>query len=113
MRRGTPRRWATVVAAMASVGETIAPSRNAAAHGRGVTAWITAPTTNVVIKTRPIARNVIGLMFARKSRQVVNIAETYNSGGKNNRNTSSGSSFTCGSPGTNPSARPPMTSRIG
>jgi hypothetical protein len=56
---------------------------------------------------------VIGLMFARKSRHEVNIAETYNSGGKNSRNTSSGSSFTFGSPGTNPSTEPPITSSIG
>src|ERR687894_2146448 len=101
MRRGTPRRWATVVAAMASVGETMAPSTNAAAHGSPATACTTAPTTNVVIRTRPTERNVIGLMFARKSRHDVKIAETYNSGGKNSKNTSWGSSFTFGSPGTN------------
>src|ERR671912_399124 len=43
MRRGTPRRWATAVAAMASVGETIAPRTKAAAHGSPVAVWTTAP----------------------------------------------------------------------
>ena len=113
MRRGTPRRWATVVAAMASVGETMAPSTKAAAQGSPVTVWTTAATTKVVISTSPTASSVIGLIFARKSRHEVKIAETYSSGGKNNKNTSSGSSSTCGSPGTNPSADPPRTSRIG
>lgn len=37
-RRGTPRRRAIVVAASGSVGETMAPSANAAAHGRPSTA---------------------------------------------------------------------------
>ena len=53
MRRGTPRRWATVVAAMASVGETIAPRTKAAAHGSPATVWTTAATTKVVIKHEP------------------------------------------------------------
>jgi hypothetical protein len=113
MRRGTPRRWATAVAAMASVGETIAPRTKAAAHGIPVTVWTTAPTTKVVISTSPTASSEIALMLARKSRHEVKIAETYKSGGKNNKNTSSGSSITGGSPGTNPSADPPRTSRIG
>src|SRR5215208_7026512 len=87
LRRGTPRRWATVVAAMASVGETIAPRTKAAAHGRGVTAWTTAATTKVVISTSPTASSVIALTFARKSRHEVKIAETYSKGGKNNKKT--------------------------
>ncbi len=77
MRRGTPRRWATVVAAMASVGETIAPRTKAAAHGSPVTVWTTAPTTKVVISTSPTASSEIALMLARKSRHEVKIAETY------------------------------------
>jgi hypothetical protein len=113
MRRGTPRRWATVVAAIASVGETIAPRTKAAAHGSPATACTTAATTKVVINTRPTARSEIALTFARKSRHEVKIAETYSKGGKNKRKTSSGSSSTGGSPGTNPSADPPRTSRIG
>ncbi len=113
MRRGTPRRWATVVAAMASVGETIAPRTKAAAQGSPVKVWTTTATTKVVIRTSPTASSEIALTFARKSRHEVKIAETYSKGGKNNRNTSSGSSFTCGSCGTNPSADPPRTSRIG
>src|SRR5215204_4666447 len=72
-----------------------------------------APTTKVVISTSPTASSVIGLTLALKSRQLVKSAETYSKGGKNNRNTSSGSSSTGGSPGTNPSADPPRTSRIG
>src|SRR5215217_7968222 len=98
MRRGTPRRWATVVAAMASVGETIAPRTKAATHGIPMTVWTTAATPKVVISTSPTASSEIGLMLARKSRHDVKSAETYSSGGKNNRNTS---------------ADPPRTSRIG
>src|ERR687898_2575323 len=113
MRRGTPRRWATEVAAMASVGETMAPSTKAAPQGSPTTVWATEATTKVVISTSPTASGVIGLTLALKSRQLVKSAETYSKGGKNNRNTSSGSSSTGGSPGTNPSADPPRTSRIG
>src|SRR5918999_229192 len=90
-----------------------APTTKAAAHGIPVTVWTTAPTTKVVISTSPTASSEIALMLARKSRHEVKIAETYSSGGKNNKNTSSGSRTTGGSPGTNPSADPPITSRIG
>src|SRR5918994_473828 len=98
---------------MASVGETMAPSTKAAPQGSPTTVWATEATTKVVISTSPTASSVIGLTLALKSRQLVKSAETYSKGGKNNRNTSSGSSSTGGSPGTNPSADPPRTSRIG
>ena len=59
--RGTPRRRAIVVAASGSVGETMAPSANAAAHGRpAIAACATTATATVVRSTSAIALSVIG-----------------------------------------------------
>jgi hypothetical protein len=68
IRRGAPRRPAIAVAATGSVGETIAPSTNAAAHGRPMTACATTATVTIVSSTRAIDRDAIGLRFARRSR---------------------------------------------
>ena len=60
------------VAAIGSVGETIAPSTNALAHGRpSIAAWATTATTAVVASTIPTASRPIGLTFARRSRREV------------------------------------------
>ena len=68
-RRGTRSRWAIAVAAIGSVGETIAPSTTAAFHeSPAIAAWATAATPNVVAITSPIASNEIGLTFSRRSR---------------------------------------------
>ena len=57
------------VAAIGSVGETTAPSTNAAAHGRpGTISCATTATTTIVRSTRPIASSPTGRKFARKSR---------------------------------------------
>ena len=76
MRRGTPRRWATEVAAIASVGETMAPRTKAEAQGNPTAQWATAATMQVVVSTSPTARSEIGRRFALKSRQEVKSAET-------------------------------------
>jgi len=55
------------VAATGSVGETIAPSTNAA-HGRPTTRCATKATVRVVSSTRPMDRDAIGLRFALRSR---------------------------------------------
>jgi len=56
------------VAATGPVGETIAPSTNAAAHGRPTTRCATKATVRVVSSTRPMDRDAIGLRFALRSR---------------------------------------------
>ena len=71
IRRGTPSRRAIAVAAIGSVGETIAPSVNAAAHGSPTTSCATTATATVVASTSPIASRPIGRMFVRRSRSEV------------------------------------------
>ena len=114
IRRGIFRRWVTAVAATASGGDTIAPSTNATGQLiPGISACATHATAVVVTTTRPMASSAIGRLLAAKSRHDVNQAAANSSGGRNSSSTSSGSMWTCGSPGTNASASPPTTSRIG
>ena len=57
------------MAATGSVGPTMAPSANAAAHGMPGTAACTATATATMVNsTSPIADMAIGRMFARRSR---------------------------------------------
>ena len=64
------------VAAIGSVGETTAPSTNAAAPGHVVDrVWATTATATVVAITSPIASRPIGRTFARSSRSDVKNAE--------------------------------------
>ena len=68
-RRGTFSRCAIEVAAIGSVGDTIAPSTTAACQDRsGMSACAIAATPKVVAITRPIASIEIDLRFARRSR---------------------------------------------
>ena len=68
-RRGSPSREAIAVAATGSVGETIAPSTNAAAHDMpGTTAWTTTATATQVTSTRPTESAEIGPTLRRRSR---------------------------------------------
>ncbi|MNC94713.1 hypothetical protein D3C83_116330 [compost metagenome] len=61
--------------ATASVGETIAPSTKAAAHGiSGTSHFSTTPTTSVVAITRATASTLMGRAFSLKSRQEVRSA---------------------------------------
>jgi hypothetical protein len=102
------------VAASGSVGDTIAPSANAAAHGSPATsAWATTATAVMVTSTSPTASSVIGRALAHRSRGEEKNAAWYSSGGKNSTKTRSGGSSADGIPGTNPSTKPPRTSRIG
>ena len=60
------------VAAIGSVGETTAPSTNAAAHGSpGTISCATTATTTIVSRTRPTASSPTGRRFARRSRSEV------------------------------------------
>ena len=60
------------VAAIGSVGETIAPSTNAAGQVRpSTTACATTATPTVVTTTSPTASNPIGPALARRSRRDV------------------------------------------
>lgn len=113
MRRGMPSRCTIAVAATASGGERIAPSVKATAQGRPSAACATTPTTVVVASTRPSASSAIGRRLARKSRTEVKKAAEKRIGGRKSSRTISESSATRGRPGTNPSASPPRTSRIG
>ena len=76
-RRGSPIRPAIAVAATGSVGETIAPSRNAASHEKpGMTSCATTATARHVASTRPIDRSEIDPALARRSRsEAKNAAE--------------------------------------
>ena len=76
-RRGMPSRLAIDVAAIGSVGETIAPRTNAAGHDRpSTTACATTATATVVATTSPTASCEIARTFARRSRsEVKNAAE--------------------------------------
>lgn len=68
-RRGALSRRAIAVAAKGSVGETIAPSAKAAAHGRpSTTACMTTATVTVVASTSPMASVEIVRRSARRSR---------------------------------------------
>ncbi len=117
MRRGTPRRAVTAMAATASVEQTTAPSTKATAHERPITVCATTATPQVVNTTSPTASEVIGRRLARKSRHDVVTASQYSSGGRNSKKTRSGSSLTVGTAGTSakirPRPSPPTTSRIG
>ena len=102
------------VAASGSVGDTIAPSANAAAHGSpAIAACATTATSTVVTSTSPTALRVIARMSARRSRSEEKYAALNSSGGRKIRSTSSGSSSISGTPGANPTRLPPSTSMIG
>lgn len=71
IRRGTPSRLAIVVAAVGSVGPTIAPSAKAAAQpSPGATACAITATTAAVASTSPIASSEIDRRSARRSRRL-------------------------------------------
>ena len=113
-RRGRLSRRAIDVAAMASGGDTMAPSVIATGHPIcGATAITTAATASVVVKTRPTARRVIGRTLRHSSRGDRKKAAEKRIGGRKTARTSSGSSSTRGTPGTSPMPSPATTIRIG
>jgi len=113
-RRGAFWRRAISLAASGSVGETIAPSANATAHGiAGTSAWMATATTTVVASTSPTASSEIARRSARRSRRFAKNAAEYSSGGSRIASTSSGGSSMCGMPGIRPITTPPTRSGIG
>ena len=113
MRRGIGMRRKTAVAASASVGPTMAPKASAGAQSSPTTKCVTPATTTAVTTTSRIDSRAIGHTSVLRSRTGDSIAATNRSGGRNTSRTSSGSRWSFGSPGTNPSARPPSTNRLG
>ncbi len=67
-RRGSATRFAIVLTATASVGETIAPRANATANGIATNRLTTPPTANVAVSTSPIASARTGRLTRRRSR---------------------------------------------
>ena len=57
------------VAAAGSVGETIAPSAKAIAHGRSISSWPMTATATVVAMTRPIADRAMTRALSRSERR--------------------------------------------
>ncbi len=113
-RRGTPIRSAIAVTATGSVGETIAPSTNAAGQDMsGTTAWRQTATATQVSSTSPTDRSEIDPTLRRRSRSEAKNAAEYSSGGRKISSTRSGSSSIVGMPGMKPIARPPRTRKIG
>ena len=113
IRRGSPRRPATAVAATGSGGDTIAPSTTATAHGIPSTEWASSATAAVVTSTSPTASRPIGRRLARSCRRSMCSAAQYSSGGRNRARVSSGSSSTSGSPGIRATASPASSSSTG
>jgi len=113
IRRGAPTRRMIAVAAAGSVGETIAPSAKAIAHGRSISAWASHATATVVTRTNPMALSEITRASPRSARRSKKNAEEYNNGGRKTSSTRSGSSWMSGIPGINPNNNPPITSGIG
>src|SRR4051794_9376125 len=113
-RRGTPSRRITTAAASGSVGDTIAPSANAADHGiPSMSACATTATAAIVMSTRPTELSVRARKFARMSPKLEKNAAPYRSGGRKTTSTTSGSRCSSGTPGTRPNSAPPITSTIG
>lgn len=83
VRRGRPRRCATLTAATASGGATIAPSTHAAASGSPGTRRDAAyPTANVVNSTSPIDSSPIDHAFSRRLVNELFHAAENSSGGR-------------------------------
>jgi hypothetical protein len=75
-RRGAPSWRAIAVAATGSVGETIAPSAKATAHGKSMSTWPTTATTQVVSRTSPIEVSERARASARSARRSAKNAAT-------------------------------------
>ena len=102
------------VAAMASVGDTIAPSTRAGPQpSPGIRACATVATATVVKSTSPTDSMPMGRRFAFRSRTEVYQPAAVISGGRKIRKTTSGASWTAGRPGMKPKNSPPTTRRIG
>ncbi len=67
-RLGRPSRWPIAVAAVGSVGETIAPSTKAPAQLSPSVSCATTAIATIVVRTSPTASSPIGFTLARNSR---------------------------------------------
>jgi hypothetical protein len=113
-RRGRFSRRAIDVAAMASGGETMAPSAMAAGQPScGAIAITTPATASVVVKTRPTARRLIGRTLRHSSRGDRKYDAEKRIGGRKTASTISGSNSTTGRIGRRPRPRPATTIRMG
>ncbi len=113
-RRGRFRRRAIDVAAIASGGETMAPSASAIGQpSSGTRAIATTATAIVVVITSPTASRRIGRMLRHRSRTERKNAPEKRIGGRKTVSTVSGSSSTFGTAGMSPIPRPATTIRIG
>src|SRR2546428_10639968 len=113
IRRGTPSFLMIAVAAEASDGETIAPSRNATGHETPSPSACAATATRPVVKrTRPKARRNIEHRLFLKSAQDVKNAASKRIGGRKSLKATVGSRISRGKPGSRLKARLPSTSRI-
>ena len=91
------------VAAIGSVGETIAPSTNAELQARSsIAVCATTATASIVTITRPTESRPIGRMLSFSSCSDVKKVPAYSSGGSTATSTRSGGSSSSGIPGTNP-----------
>jgi hypothetical protein len=100
IRFGTVIFLSTDVAAIASGGETIPPTRKPIARVKpGIIEEVIKATAKEVIITNPNANRLIGLRHFQKSFQEVYQAASYNNGGKKIKNITSGSIDISGIPG--------------
>src|SRR3989475_9295498 len=114
MRRGSGSRRRNAVAAATSSGETTAPRANAEAHGiPGTARCATQATATVANRTCPTPKRRIGRRFARTSRYEANNDARNRRGGIKTKNTSCGSNWTAGSPGSNATSTPPARRTAG
>jgi hypothetical protein len=101
-------------AARGSVGETTAPSANAAPQGSpAISSWASTAIATIVVSTRPTEASVTPRRLARMSLRLAKNAAPYSSGGRKITSTTSGFKCTRGRPGRNPNRAPPITRTIG
>src|SRR5262245_21222776 len=113
IRRGTPSFLIIAVAAEASGGETIAPSRNATGHGTPGASMCSAVATRTVVKrTRPNASRKIARRSLLKSLHDVKYAPEKRIGGRKSVKTTAGSRVSGGKRGTRLNAKLPRTRKI-
>src|SRR3984957_19463973 len=112
--RGKPTAFAIEVAAIASVVETTAPSKNPAfQYSAVINRSENSATPQTVNPTSPTASSPITTIFRRNSLHDIVHADAYSNGGRKTTNTIFGSSGTLGMRGTKLIANPASTSTIG
>ena len=110
---GSESRRPSALTATGSVLASTAPSTNAMLAGTPATAHAMAATAAADARTRPTARTATGRHTARRSRHGSSSLAAYSSGGSTTRLTTSGVTWTAGTPGSRPATSPAITSREG